>query len=264
MEGSIGVFLWDSAGVELVLAILAGGVIGLVLGFVGAGGAMLAVPMLIYIFGFTPLQATTAALVVVGTAALSGTMPKFSRGEVLVREALTIAALSTTTNVTFALLAPRIPEKAMTSGLALVLLLAGWSMLQRPIRPGSERRMPIPILVLLSLGIGVITGLFGIGGGFVAIPILVLFFNTPATKAAGTSLLIIFLNSSIAFLVRNGSWDQVDWSLPLIMAVVAIVISRIGSHHSSRVPQELLKRSFAALLFSIAIFTLFETWILAE
>jgi uncharacterized membrane protein YfcA len=110
----------------------------------------------------------------------------------------------------------------------------------------------------------VITGLFGIGGGFVAIPILVLFFNTPAAKAAGTSLLIIFLNSSIAFLVRNGSWDQVDWSLPLIMAVVAIVISRIGSHHSSRVPQELLKRSFAALLLSIAIFTLFETWILAE
>ncbi|MTA84512.1 MAG: TSUP family transporter, partial [Actinobacteria bacterium] len=70
---------------ELILAILAGGVIGLVLGFVGAGGAMLAVPMLIYIFGFTPLQATTAALVVVGTAALSGTVPKFSRGEVLVR-----------------------------------------------------------------------------------------------------------------------------------------------------------------------------------
>jgi len=242
VESSIGVFLWDSAGVELILAILAGGVIGLVLGFVGAGGAMLAVPMLIYIFGFTPLQATTAALVVVGTAALSGTVPKFSRGEVLVR----------------------IPEKAMTSGLALVLLLAAWSMLQRPIRPGSERRMPIPILILLSLGIGVITGLFGIGGGFVAIPILVLFFNTPAAKAAGTSLLIIFLNSSIAFLVRNGSWDQVDWSLPLIMAVVAIVISQIGSHQSSRVSQDLLKRSFAALLLSIAIFTLFETWILAE
>ena len=124
--------------------------------------------------------------------------------------------------------------------------------------------MPIPILIMLSIGIGVITGLFGIGGGFIAIPILVLFFNTPVAKAAGTSLLIIFLNSSIAFIVRNGSWDQVDWSLPLVMAAVAIVISRFGSHHSSQVPQELLKRSFAALLFSIAIFTLLETWILAK
>lgn len=249
---------------ELILALLAGGVIGLVLGFVGAGGAMLAVPMLIYIFGFTPLQATTAALVIVGSAALSGALPKFSRGEVLIREALTISALSISSNITFALLAPRIPERAITSGLALVLILAAWSMLQQPVKPGAERRMPIPILVLLSLGIGVITGLFGIGGGFVAIPILVLFFNTPPAKAAGTSLLIIFLNSSIAFLVRNGSWDEVDWSLPLIMAVVAIIISRFGSHHSSRVPQELLKRSFAALLSTIAIFTFIETWFLTQ
>jgi uncharacterized membrane protein YfcA len=250
--------------VELILALLAGGVIGLVLGFVGAGGAMLAVPMLIYIFGFTPLQATTAALVIVGSAALSGALPKFSRGEVLIREALTISALSISTNITFALLAPRIQERAITSGLALVLILAAWSMLQQPVKPGAERRMPIPVLVLLSLGIGVITGLFGIGGGFVAIPILVLFFNTPPAKAAGTSLLIIFLNSSIAFLVRNGSWDEVDWSLPLIMAVVAIIISRFGSHHSSRVPQELLKRSFAALLSTIAIFTFIETWFLTQ
>ncbi|MFM8841392.1 MAG: sulfite exporter TauE/SafE family protein [Actinomycetota bacterium] len=249
---------------ELILALLAGGVIGVVLGFVGAGGAMLAVPMLIYIFGFTPLQATTAALVIVGSAALSGALPKFSRGEVLIREALTISALSISTNITFALLAPRIPERAITSGLALVLILAAWSMLQQPVKPGAERRMPIPVLVLLSLGIGVITGLFGIGGGFVAIPILVLFFNTPPAKAAGTSLLIIFLNSSIAFLVRNGSWDEVDWSLPLIMAVVAIIISRFGSHHSSRVPQELLKRSFAALLSTIAIFTFIETWFLTQ
>lgn len=249
---------------ELILALLAGGGIGLVLGFVGAGGAMLAVPMLIYIFGFTPLQATTAALVIVGSAALSGTLPKFSRGEVLIREALTISALSISTNITFALLAPRIPEQAITSGLALVLILAAWSMLQQPVKPGAERRMPISVLVLLSLGIGVITGLFGIGGGFVAIPILVLFFNTPPAKAAGTSLLIIFLNSSIAFLVRNGSWDEVDWSLPLIMAVVAIIISRLGSHHSSRVPQELLKRSFAALLSTIAIFTFIETWFLTQ
>lgn len=244
----------------LPLAIIAGITIGLVLGFVGAGGAMLAVPMLIYIFGFTPLQATTAALVVVGSAALSGTLPKFKRGDVLVREAFTISALSITTNVTFALLAPRFSQEAITTGLAFVLLVAGWSMLQRPLKPGPERRMPVPVLILLSLGIGVITGLFGIGGGFVAIPILVLFFNTPVAKAAGTSLLIIALNSAIAFIVRNQSWSEVEWSLPITMAAVAIIVSRLASTHSSRLPQELLKRSFAGLLFAIAIFTLIETW----
>jgi uncharacterized membrane protein YfcA len=249
--------------VELFLALLAGSAIGLVLGFVGAGGAMLAVPMLIYIFGFTPLQATTAALVVVGSAALSGLLPKFPRGEVLVREALTISALSVTTNVTFALLAPRLDEDLITTGLAIVLLLAGWSMLQKPYKPGAERRMPVPVLVILSLGIGVITGLFGIGGGFVAIPILVLFFNTPVAKAAGTSLLIITLNSAVALMVRNQSWNQVEWTLPLAMAVVAIIVSSIASHLSSRAPQALLKRLFAVLLFIIATFTLIETWFIS-
>lgn len=248
----------------LPLAISAGVVIGIVLGFVGAGGAMLAVPMLIYIFGFTPLQATTAALVVVGTAALSGALPKFARGEVLLREALTISALSITTNVTFALIALRLSREVITTGLALVLIIAGWSMLQKPFKPGSERRMPIPVLILLSLGIGVITGLFGIGGGFVAIPILVLFFNTPTAKAAGTSLLIIALNSAIAFVVRNQSWSEVEWLLPLTMAATAIIVSRIASSRSSRVPQELLKRSFAGLLFTIAIFTLIETWFISN
>jgi uncharacterized membrane protein YfcA len=260
----IGILLWDSAGVELVLALLAGSAIGLVLGFVGAGGAMLAVPMLIYIFDFTPLQATTAALVIVGSAALSGALPKFSRGEVLVREAFTISAISIPTNVTFALLAPRLAKEVITSGLALVLMIAAWSMLQRPYKPGEERQMPVPILILLALGIGVITGLFGIGGGFVAIPILVLFFNTPAAKAAGTSLLIIALNSAIAFIARNQSWSEVDWSLPLTMAAMAIIISRIASNQSSRAPQALLKRSFAGLLFIIAIFTLIETWFIAK
>ncbi|MGA1706738.1 MAG: sulfite exporter TauE/SafE family protein [Candidatus Nanopelagicaceae bacterium] len=246
--------------IAIPLAIIAGVVIGLVLGFVGAGGAMLAVPILIYLFEFTPLQATTAALVVVGSAALSGALPKFKRGEVLIREAVTISGLSIATNVTFALLAPRIPQEVITTGLALVLLVAGWSMLQRPFREGTERRMPVPVLILLSLGIGVITGLFGIGGGFVAIPILVLFFNTPVAKAAGTSLLIIALNSAIAFIVRNQSWSEVEWSLPITMAAMAIIISRIASTHSSRVPHDVLKRSFAGLLFAIAIFTLIETW----
>ena len=263
MAKAAGVFLWDSSDVELVGALIAGGAIGLVLGFVGAGGAMLAVPILIYLFGFTPLQATTAALVVVGSAALSGAIEKFSRREVLVREAVTISALGIATNVTFASIATHISDRAMTTGLSAVLLLAAWSMLQRPYNPGSERRMPLPILVLLSLTIGVITGLFGIGGGFLAIPILVLFFNTPASKAAGTSLLIIFLNSSVALLARHESWTLVDWRLPAVMAAMAIIISRLSSRLSSTAPQRLMKSSFAALLVTIAIFTLIETWWIA-
>lgn len=247
---------------EITIALAAGLIIGLVLGFIGAGGAMLAVPMMIYLLGFTALQATTAAMVVVGSAALAGAIPRFRKHEVLIREAITISTLGLATNIAFSLLAKELSERVITTGLAIVLSLAGFSMLQKPFREGSERRMSIPALVALSLGIGVITGLFGIGGGFVAIPILVLFYNTPLAKATGTSLLIIFLNSSVAFLFRSGSWNEVDWHLPLIMALVAIIVSSLASRFGSKVSSDSLKQSFAYLLFAVAFFTFVESWFL--
>jgi uncharacterized protein len=246
---------------EILLALLAGITIGLVLGFVGAGGAMLAVPIMIYIFSFSPIQATTAALAVVGLAALSGSLEKFKKGEILVKEALTISTLGLATNIYFALLAKDLDESVITTGLALVLIIAGASMLIKPIKAGSERRIPLIALIALSLTIGVITGLFGIGGGFIAIPILVLFYNTPMVKAAGTSLFIIFLNSTVAFFFRIESWPEVNWSLPLIMATSAILISRIAARNGSKTSPQLLKRAFAMLLFAIALFTLLRTWV---
>lgn len=247
---------------EIVIALVAGLFIGLVLGFVGAGGAMLAVPIMIYLLDFTALQATTAAMVVVGVAALAGVTVRFKKGEVLVREALTISSLGLATNVTFATLARNFSEVAVTAGLAIVLALAGWSMLLKPFKPGAERKMSTPILVLLALAIGAITGIFGIGGGFIAIPILVLFYNTALAKASGTSLLIIFLNSSIAFLSRFESWNEVPWHLPVIMAVTAIVISTLAArrHHSS----DLIKKLFALLLFVVSLFTLLETFLISS
>jgi len=89
---------------EIVAGIIAGGFIGAVLGFIGAGGAMITVPILLYIFDFTPQTATTAALAVVLTAAISGLLPKIKSKEVLFRETLIIWALGLTTNITFAIL----------------------------------------------------------------------------------------------------------------------------------------------------------------
>lgn len=247
---------------EIAIALTAGLCIGLVLGFVGAGGAMLAVPIMIYLLDFTPLQATTAAMVVVGLAALAGVRVRFKKGEVLVREALTVSSLGLATNVTFATLAQHFSDETITAGLAIVLALAGWSMLLKPFKPGAERKMSTPTLILLALAIGAITGIFGIGGGFIAIPILVLFYNTPLAKASGTSLLIIFLNSSIAFLARFESWGEVEWHLPIIMAVMAIVISTIAARrHAS---SDLGKKLFALLLFAISLFTLLETFLISS
>ena len=247
---------------EIVAGLIAGSFIGAVLGFIGAGGAMLSVPILLYVFDFTPQTATTAALAVVLSAAISGLLPKIKSKEVLFREALIIWALGLTTNVLFSILAYRLSNSVLTTGLALVLIVAGSSMLIKPIA-GTEKRVPILWLIVISLIIGMITGLFGIGGGFLAIPILVLFFKVPQGKAAGTSLAIIAINSITAFFGHNRSWDDVDWKIPLVMAVAAVIVARLASIKSGQLNPALLKKGFAILLYSIAAFTLLQTWVIA-
>lgn len=244
---------------EFLAGLLAGAFIGSVLGFVGAGGAMLSVPILIYIFDFTPLHASTAALAIVFAAAASGTIPKFRKHDVLVGEALTIWGLGLITNLGGSWFGHHLSGTFITTGFACVLIAAASSMLIRPV-VGTEKRIPFLILVLVSLVIGLITGLFGIGGGFLAIPILVLFFHTPQNKAAGTSLLIISINSLTALIAHRSVWHEVNWNIPLAMALSAIVVAIIASHTSSRFSAVRLRRSFAFLLYAVAAFTLFQTY----
>ena len=88
-----------------------------------------------------------------------------------------------------------------------------------------------------------------------------LFRSAPA-KAAGTSLFIITINTITGFFAHVRHWAEVDWQIPIIMAVIAVVVSRLASHRSSRVSAETLKRAFAFLVYAIAIFTLAQTWLL--
>lgn len=244
---------------EILAALIAGVGIGAVLGFIGAGGAMLTVPILIYLFDFGPVEATTAALAIVCLAAISGVIPKARNREVLYKEAFVIWALGLVTNIGASILSHRISDRVITTGLALVLCGAATSMLQKPIER-AHKRMSLPVLISLSLLIGLITGFFGIGGGFVVMPILVLGFGTPLAVAAGTSLLIISINSATAFLGHYAVWDDVDWHIPLLMAISAVIIAGVGSRIHASINPVILKRSFAALLYAIAIFTAIETW----
>ena len=243
-------------GLELV-AVLSGAFIGSVLGFIGAGGAMVTVPIFLYLFDFTPVAATTAALAVVCLAALSGLIPRIKSKDVLIKEGSIIWALGLITNIGFGLVVDKISDQVILVGFSVVLIIAATSMLRSPILNKPEKRMSSWTLILLSLVIGAFTGLFGIGGGFLAIPVLVLFFNTPQHKAAGTSLLIITLNCLTALIAKNAIWGQINWSYPLIIAIAAVVTAQLSSRVASRTPSVHLKRAFAFLLVALAIFTLF-------
>ena len=247
---------------EIIGGLLAGAFIGAVLGFIGAGGAMLSVPILLYIFDFTPQAATTAALAVVLAAAISGLLPKIKSKEVLFKEALVIWGLGLITNLGFSIIAHKLSDTVITTGFSMVLVTAGTMMLIKPIA-GTEKKVPFFWLVVISLVIGSMTGLFGIGGGFLAIPVLVLFFKNPQGKAAGTSLAIIALNTITAFFGHYQSWSDVTWTTPIAMAIAAVVVARIASIKSGQMNPAILRKSFAFLLYSIAIFTLLETWVIA-
>lgn len=244
---------------EITAALFAGAFIGAVLGFIGAGGAMLTVPILIYIFDFTPHHATTASLAVVFLAATSGASAKIRSKEILYRDAFVIWSIGLVTNLGFSSISDQFSEKFITTGFALVLIAAGISSLRPPLTE-VHQRMPLGLLIFFALLIGTVTGIFGIGGGFLAIPALVLFFGTPVNIAAGTSMLIIALNSLTAFFGHYKMWGEVDWHVPTAIAIAAVIVANLASRVGAFAKPVVMRRAFAALLLSVSLFTLAQTW----
>jgi uncharacterized membrane protein YfcA len=121
-----------------------------------------------------------------------------------------------------------------------------------------HKRMSWPVLIGISLLIGSITGLFGIGGGFLVIPVLVLGFGTSQSIAAGTALLVIAMNSATALLGHYALWSEVSWEIPLIMGASAIIIAQIASRIKLPIKDSLLRKIFAYFLFTVAAFSMIE------
>jgi uncharacterized membrane protein YfcA len=220
---------------------------------------MLSVPILLYIFDFTAIPATTGALAIVLCAAIAGTIPKARAKEILYREAFVIWGLGLVTNLAASILAHKLSDQVITTGFSFTLILAALSMVKKSAEQ-EQRRMSVGVLVIISLCIGAITGLFGIGGGFIVIPVLMHAFGTPARVASGTSLVVIALNSITAFIGHKSHWDEVDWKIPVVMAISAMAIALLASHRQSK-SNETTKKAFAGLLILISAFTLLQTWI---
>jgi uncharacterized membrane protein YfcA len=246
--------------VQIIEALIAGALIGSVLGLVGAGGAMLSVPILIYGFNFPPKSATVAALAIVFSAAFAGAIPKLKAKQILVKDSLIIWALGLVTNIGGAIFAKHLSDKFITIGFAIILVSAATSMLLKPISNKDEKHRSILVLIVISLIIGAMTGIFGVGGGFLAIPVLVIFFHISHEKASGTSLLLIALNCATAFITHYPKWHEISWQVPLGMAISAIVVTSFASSKSKRVPVSVLRRAFAILLYSIALYTVLKSF----
>lgn len=232
--------------------ILAGAFIGLLLGVLGAGGAIFTAPLLMFGFDVPPREATTVSLVVVLLAAMSGLLGHRGTRNVQWREGALFGAVGTFSAAVGSWLATILPERVLTGGFAILLLVAAVAMVRQP--KGHEERRPrqsLGIVAAAALGVGLVTGFFGVGGGFVIVPALVLVLGFGIREATATGLLVISINSVAALAVRGP--EYLDWSIALPMAAGAVAGSFAGAKLAPRMPRERLRQAFAVLMVGAAV-----------
>ncbi|MGW1911549.1 sulfite exporter TauE/SafE family protein [Streptomyces sp. NPDC002076] len=236
----------------VILALIAGAVIGLALGALGGGGSVLAVPALIYLLGFTPVAATTASLVIVTVTSATALTAHARDGQVRWRTGLLFAAAGIGPAMLGGALAGRLPAAALTVAFAVVAAVAAVRMLRPRSDPDGTVHVRPGRAAAAGAGLGAVTGVLGVGGGFLAVPALVNVLGIRMRAAVGTSLLVITVNSLAALAMRTGRADGLDWSVIGPFAGAAILGAWDGKRLSAKLSGRTLQRVFALVLLAVA------------
>ncbi|WP_069169268.1 sulfite exporter TauE/SafE family protein [Streptomyces griseus] len=242
----------------LILAVAAGAVVGLALGALGGGGSVLAVPALIYLLGFTPAAATTASLFIVAATSATALYAHARAGHVRWKAGTAFAAAGIVPAALAGSAAARIPQPVLISAFAVIAALAAVQML----RPASAAG-PAPTVRPLKAGgagagLGAVTGLLGVGGGFLAVPALVTVLAFEMQAAVGTSLLVITVNSLASLFTRAGGAAGLDWAVVAPFTGAAILGAWDGKRLAAKVSGAGLRRVFAVVLLAVAAFMLVD------
>jgi len=241
----------------LVEGILLGILIGLVLGTIGAGGAILAVPGLIAVMGLSTVAATTSSLVIVGSAATAGFIPRLKAKTVDVRLGLTFSALGILGTFAGTQLIKVVPESVQIILFATLMFGAAIAMWRGPVSESkSEFKLQWSLVFVVATAIGVLTGLLGVGGGFLIVPALVLILKVPTKTAAGTSLVAIASTSAIAFLMRFEYWGEIPVGPIAAFTLAAIVSSFLAAPFAGKLNAQTLQKGFAIFVSIAAVFIL--------
>ena len=235
--------------------------IGLSLGLLGGGGSILTVPILVYVLGFGPKQSIAMGLAVVGTTSLVGAVSHGRAGNLQLRPALVFAALTMVGTWGGARLSVGLPGRVQLLLFATVMLVAALSM-ARPARgpsPAEEAVSPaaFPLVAASALGVGLLTGVVGVGGGFLIVPALVVLVGLPMRHAVGTSLAVIALNSFVGFAGHLGH-VVIPWGALGVFTALAVAGILGGTWLSRFVSPGSLKRGFALLLGAVALVLLHQ------
>ncbi|MEU9154989.1 sulfite exporter TauE/SafE family protein [Streptomyces sp. NPDC048417] len=241
----------------LILALIAGAVVGLTLGALGGGGSVLAVPALIYLLGFTPAAATTASLIIVTVTSLTALYAHARAGHVRWKAGAAFAAAGILPAAAAGAAATHMPQTVLTVAFATTAVFSAIKML-RPAdtaRPGSGGVRPGKAAGA-GAGLGTLTGLLGVGGGFLAVPALVTVLAFEMEAAVGTSLLVITANSLASLATRSGAAASLDWALIGPFIATAVLGAWDGKRMAAKVAGPRLQHIFAMVLLVVAAFML--------
>ena len=261
-------------------AVAAGVAVGLSLGLTGGGGAIFAVPLLVYWIGVDPPTAVAISLVTVAITAAVGAVERWRYGQVEIPTGLLFAAAGMLTAPLGSWLGSRIPEQPLLVAFAGLMLVVAARMWQKArnveerlppaaVAAGSgpacrrdpEGRLRITsrcatVLALVGLAVGLLSGLFGVGGGFLIVPALVTFAAMGVPRAVGTSLLVMTLVGLSAVMAQVAAGREIPLGIAGGFVAGSIPGLFAGSAIGRRLTGPLLARIFAIAIVVVAAFVI--------
>jgi uncharacterized membrane protein YfcA len=249
--------------------------VGLSLGMIGAGGSILTVPVFIFILKVDPLTSSIYSMFIVGISSLAGGI-KYIFNKLVDIRTTNVFGIPSVTGVLIArkFIFPSIPDQIFSIGGFIVskkilfMLCISVLMLMASVRmlcAASPKKVTLSVgtpvktgfLIIQGLIVGIITGLFGIGGGFLIVPALYFWSRLPMKKAVGTTLLIIAMNSLFSFFTSYSS-SLINWSLLLRFSLGAVIGILIGTQIAEKISGNYLKRIFGWFVMCISFYIVFK------
>lgn len=256
---------------SLFLSVGLGSIVGLSLGLTGAGGAILALPLLVYGLGMAPAAAVPVSLAAAGTAAFAGFLQRLRAREVAVGAGLMLAGGGAIGAPAGAWLGQQLSPTLLMALFALLLCIAAtrmWLSARRKsdappksCATGTLSRRCMIVLAISGIFTGVLSGAFGVGGGFVIVPVLLLATGMEIRRATGTSLFVVSLVSAAALIavILHGQVFTLGIALPFLGG--GLLGMGLGTALARRIPATKLQQGFAVMMLGVAMFTLYSTLI---
>ncbi|SDO97144.1 hypothetical protein SAMN04487905_101291 [Actinopolyspora xinjiangensis] len=246
----------------MIAAVAFGLVIGLAVGLLGAGGSILAVPALVYGVGLPLRIAVPASLLIVALSSVGGLLTRERRERVLWPVALVFGAAGVPAAFAGTAVGRWLPDRWLLLAFAVLMAVVAVRMLSggdgeggscRTDAGGIEWRSCLPRSLLTGAGVGVLTGLFGVGGGFVVVPALTLLLGLAAQPAVATSLVVVLINALGGLIAHAGVLDEVRYPVVLAFAGTALVVSVLAGGLATRLRAETIRHWFAYVVLVIAV-----------